>query len=234
MNYIDLMIIIILVVFGIIGLFRGFFKSVIMFVGILIVFVLSYNLKNIVGDFLVLNMPFFNFPEFLSGGKLLNIILYQVIGFIIVFIILMIIYKIIVTITGIFEKILDITIILGLPSKILGFIFGIIEGYIFVFIGLFFLNQPFLNLTFIQESEYSKKILSNTPILTGVLENSLNVVNEIYDLKKIDDKSKIDLQMANIMLKDKFISPDILKKLIEKKKIDNINGIDNIIRMYEE
>ena len=49
--------------------------------------------------------------------------------------------QIVIKITGGIEKILDFTIILGIPSKLLGALFGFLESYLFVFIALFLLSM---------------------------------------------------------------------------------------------
>ena len=73
MNWLDIVIIIIILFSGVLGFKRGVFKELILFAGIILVFILSYTLKNYIGDFLVLNFPFFDFA---NGASALNIILY--------------------------------------------------------------------------------------------------------------------------------------------------------------
>ena len=103
MDIVDIVIIVFLFLFALIGFKRGFFKSLVMFIGFIIVIFWSYVLKNYLGDFMVLNLPFMEFQNFLGGAVTLNIIMYQSIAFIIMLAILSLVYKIVVTITGIFE-----------------------------------------------------------------------------------------------------------------------------------
>jgi len=51
MNWFDIVIIIIIILSGMVGFKRGVFKEIILFLGIIVVFVLSYKLKNYIGDF---------------------------------------------------------------------------------------------------------------------------------------------------------------------------------------
>ncbi len=233
MKLYDLIIICFLILFALIGFKRGFFKSLISFVGFILVIVLAYIFKNVVGDFFVLNLPFINFKGFLGGASTLNIIMYQAIAFLLMLIIFGLVYKVIVTITGIFEKILKMTIVLGIPSKLLGLVFGLLEGYVILYLVLFFFHQPFLNFDIYNESDYAPKILEKTPILSSFAENSLTVFNEIKDLTEIEDNHELDLQMSDLILKDKVISKEVMQKLIDNGKI-KIEGIEEVLNKYSE
>lgn len=230
MELIDIIILAILAAFGIMGFKRGVFQSLVMFLGFIIVIVLAYTLKNFIGDFFVLNLPFINFG---MGIATLNVIMYQALAFFIVLIILGLVYKFVIALTGIFEKLLKITIILGIPSKILGMIVGILEGYIVVYMLLFFLNQPFLRVNLINDSKYVSIILNKTPVLSSYVEDSLNVISEVRDAIKINNRDEMELKLADIILKEKVTSPNIMQKLVDKNKI-KVNGIQEIINKYQE
>lgn len=232
MEIVDLIIVIFLLFFAILGFKRGFFKSLVMFLGFIIVIVLSYMFKNYLGDFLVLNLPFISFGNFMGGAITLNIIMYQALAFIIVLAIFSLAYKIIVTITGIFEKILKFTIILGIPSKILGLIVGIIEGYVIIYLVLFFLTQPFINLDILENSKYTKTILNDTPVISSIAENSLKVFNEVREVIEKKDNPNIDLEISDLILKEKVTSTDVMQKLVDKGKL-KIDGIQNVIDKYK-
>lgn len=233
MKIYDIIIICFLILFGLIGFKRGFFKSFISCVGFILVIVLAYMFKNIVGDFFVLNLPFISFKNFLGGASTLNIILYQAIAFLLMLIILGIVYKIIIAITGIFEKILKMTIILGIPSKILGLIFGVLEGYVILYLIIFFLHQPFIKFDIYNESDYSKQILEKTPVISDFANQSLSIINEIKDLSEIKDNNELDLQIANLILKDKVVSKNVMQKLVDKGKI-TIAGIEEVLNKYDD
>ena len=233
MKLYDIIIVCFLILFALIGFKRGFFKSLISCVGFILVIVFAYMFKNIVGDFLVLNLPFINFNGFLGGASTLNIILYQLIAFFLMLIIFGIVYKIIVAITGIFEKILKMTIVLGIPSKILGLVFGLLEGYVIIYLVIFFLHQPFINFDIYDESNYSKKILENTPVISEYANKSINLIDEIRSLTEIGDNNALDLQIANLILKNKVISKDVMQKLVDSGKV-NITGIEEILNNYKD
>lgn len=230
MNWLDIVIIIMILFSGILGFKRGVFKELILFIGIILVFILSYNLKNFIGDFLVLNFPFFDFA---NGASALNIILYQSIAFLLIAVILYTIYEFIVSITGIFEKILRFTIILGIPSKILGFFVGLIKGVIITYVLLFFITQPSLNLKFARDSKYANVILTKTPILNTITNDTLSLVDDIYNLTKIENKNEMNLQIVDLILENKVTSVNVVQELVEKGKL-NVKNIDTILRKYKE
>lgn len=232
---VDAFIIGIILIFGVGGLKNGFFKQTVITIGIILLFVVSYYLKDFVADFLSYNLPFFDFGGDMMGLVSLNIIMYQLIGFILVFVVLSVIFGIIVKITGIFEKILKFTIILGIPSKILGFLLGLVEGYVVVFIALFFLHQPIVDVKVLGDSKFMDPILSSSFVLSNVVSDTNDVIDEVYvlvdDYLKDKDVHKFNVKSIDTMLKYKVIDVDYMDKLIEKDKI-NIPGITMVVDKY--
>lgn len=226
MDITSIIILIILAIGALIGFKRGFTRQLVSLVGIFIVLVLSFILKNPVSVFFYNNLPFFNFGGIFKDITVLNILLYEIIAFFIVFSILMIILKILLTITKIFEKILNATIILGIPSKLLGLVLGVVEAIIYIFIVLYVLALPTFNFTFIKESKLANTILDKTPILTTVCDETLSVFNEIIELKEAyvstDNVKEFNKKALNIMIEKNVITEENAKKLIEKGKIKNI------------
>lgn len=232
---VDAFIIGIILIFGIGGLKNGFFKQTVITIGTILLFVVSYYLKDFVADFLSYNLPFFDFGGDMIGLVSLNIIMYQLIGFILVFVVLSVIFGIIVKITGIFEKILKFTIILGIPSKILGFLLGLVEGYVVAFIALFFLHQPIVDVKVLGDSKFMDPILSSSFVLSNVVSDTNDVIDEVYvlvdDYLKDKDVHKFNVKSIDVMLKYKVIDVDYMDKLIEKDKI-NIPGITMVVDKY--
>lgn len=232
MSILDIIILIIILFSGILGFKRGVFKELVLFIGLIMVFIISYKLKNYLGDFLVLNFPFFSFPNIFSGLDSLNIILYQTIAFVIIGLLLYTIYELIVAITGIFEKILKFTIILGIPSKILGFIVGLIKGYIIAYVVLFFLSQPIFKLNFIDDNNLANRILKDAPILNKITGDTLQIIEEVYNVSGVDDKNEINLKIIDLILKNKVTDVEVIEKLIAKDKL-KVENIDSVIIKYK-
>ena len=163
---------------------------------------------------------------------MLNVIAYESIAFVILLIVLGIIYKLLLIASGVFEKLLKITIILGIPSKILGLVIGALEGFVVVYFGLFTLTQPFIRINLFENSKYAEKILKDTPVLSGIAEDSLLIANEINDTIKSGTDENFDLKLTDLILKRKITSVDVIQKLIDKKKVDII-GLQEVVDKYK-
>lgn len=235
MNIVDVFIILLLGLGAVLGFKRGFTKSLATSVGFVAVIILAFILKNPLSELMYQNLPFFNFWGIFKGVTVLNILLYEIIAFLIILSILTVILKVIIFATSIFEKILNFTVVLGIPSKLLGIIVGIIEYYVITFVILFVISLPIFNIDFIEGSKWRKPILNNTPILTDISKNTINVFNEFSSLKEKYEKStsakEFNKEALDIFLKYNVITPTSANKLIEKGKIE----VDkNIIQKYME
>lgn len=166
MSVLDIVILIILAFGFLLGFKRGFTRELVSLVGIFVIIVLSFLLKNPVSVFFYNNLPFINFGGFFKDITVINILVYEVLAFFCVFFILTFVFKILICVTKVFEGILKATIILGIPSKILGGILGVIQSLIYIFIVLYILNLPTLNIDL--NSKVADTILNKTPILNSV------------------------------------------------------------------
>lgn len=235
---IDISIIIIILLSGIIGLKRGFTKELVCFLGFFLTIVLSFILKNPVSAFFYKYLPFIKFGGLFKGITSINILFYEVIAFFIVASILLLVFRLLVMATTIFEKLIKMTIILGLPSKILGFIIGIIEGMVWSFIILYIFSLPFFNSKELERSRMKNVILYNTPIVSQMTKGTIDTFNEIkkltddYKNKKITN-NEYDLETIDALLKYKVIDIKSLKQLVKNKKV-NIKNIKSVIIKYEE
>lgn len=233
-NIVDVAIIISLILFGIIGFKRGVFKELVLCLGTFFVFYLAYKLKNPIGEFLLLKTPLtlFDFPNMFQGTITLNILVYEGLAFVVVLSILLIIFNLIINLTGIFEKVLKFTIVLGIPSKILGFIAGVLEGYLIVFVVLFFLMQPAFSFPIFMDSKIGNAVLNSSPVLTNISEDTVQLIANIYELKDEKDKNVLNSKILDMMLAKKVVSYDTVKELHEKEKM-NFEGMEEILARYK-
>ncbi|MGN1352500.1 MAG: CvpA family protein [Bacilli bacterium] len=229
---VDIIIIIFILLCGVVGYKRGVFKQLVLCVGLILIFYLAYKFKDPVGEFFLLRLPIFDFPNLFKGVITLNIIVYQTLAFVLVLAVLLFIFDFILSITGLFEKLLRITIILGIPSKILGFIGGLLEGYVVAFVILFFLTQPAFSFQFFQDSNLSQKILTSSPVLTDITKDTVEVVKEIYALKDEKDTKVLNQKSLDIMLEHGMITYDTAKKLSDEGKI-NFEGIEEVLNKHK-
>lgn len=201
------------------GIRRGLIKSGVLLVGLVLILMISFYLKNPISAFFYKSMPFISFKLL---PPIYNIVLYELIAFLVIFSVLYLVLRIILKITGILEKLLDLTIILGFFSKIGGAIIGFIEAYIVIFILLFLFSQPFMHITGVEDSVLTNKILDSSPILSSYITDARNAFKEVDDLKdKYGSNTKeYNKEVINVFLKYNIISRDNLDVLIEKGKID--------------
>jgi uncharacterized membrane protein required for colicin V production len=225
---------------AILGFKRGVFYTTVSFIGFFLIIILSYILKNPLSILMYENLPFFNFGGIIAGVTVLNIAVYEVIAFLIVSIILTIIYKLILTATRLFEKLLKITVILGIPSKLLGAVVGAVKGLIICFIALYVISLPFIDsdVDFITESKYKDEILTKTPFLSSIGDESVKVFNEFASIRDSyrnqTNPQQFNYETLDLFLKHKLITIESVKKLDErgKLKIDK-DKIETLIDKYE-
>lgn len=234
MNIVDIIILVFIVLSAFVGFSRGFFKQTIMFVGTILVICLSFIFKNPLSLFMYKNLPFFKF----GGLTSLNILLYEILAFIILIVVLSIVLVILVKITGIVEKILKATIILAIPSKLLGMLVGIIESIVILYFVLFILYLPIIKVPYLNESKYAKIIMDKTPILSSVCDNIMKAFDEISEFTEENLKLNFDVNKANkdileIILKNRVATSDNVRYLVEKDKI-KIDNVNELLEMYEE
>lgn len=237
MNILDIGIIIFILFGAILGFKRGFTKEVVKALGFIAVIVVSYFLKNPLSIIFYEKLPFFSFGIFKSI-EILNILLYEILAFIVCIVILSIVLKIVLLATTLFEKILNATVILGLPSKIAGALVGIIYNYILVFFILYAASFIFIDNEYVINSKYRAPILNNTPLLSNLIDKSMDVVDEFMDLKdKYSDKSisenEFNYQAFDLFLKYDVITPVSLEKLIADGKVKSFDSCIELIEKYK-
>lgn len=226
LSIVDSIIVLCLLTGTVLGFKKGFIKSIVSFVGMILVFILSFYFKSSLAAFLYTHFPFFDI-----GVPILNILIYEGIAFLLLLALFIAVLRILIKISGLIEMILNFTIVLGIPSKILGAIFGFLEAYLFVFIILFICVQFNIQTALIKESKVASSIIENTPFMSNTLRNSYNAVKEVLNLNAQNENKqsveKLNQNSLDILLKYKIISVENVKKLIQnnKFKVEDINKI---------
>lgn len=234
LNIVDVIIILIIGLGALVGFKEGAIKRTTSIVGLVLVVILSFILKNYLSVFFYENLPFFDLWGVFKGIQVLNIVFYEMVAFLIIASILTIVYRVILGITGIIERILKATIILSIPSKILGFFIGIFEYYIWVYLFLFILTLPVFNIKEIYESKTAMFIITETPVLSKYTGKTLDIYNDLYNI--IDNrKNKTDEQLneeaMKLMLEYDIITAESAHKLVDRNKV--IVNDDTFIEIYE-
>lgn len=195
---------------------RGAIKETVTVLGFIIIFVLAYLFKNPLANIFYKYLPFFEF----DGLTSLNILFYEALSFVILITLFGIILKVVISLSSFIEKILNATIILGIPSKIIGCILGIIEYVGISFIVLYFVSVKY---DVRSESKVADIILKETPILSSMCDKSLDTINEINDMrekyKDSDDNTLLNNEIVEILIKNNIVSKEKVDELIEKNKL---------------
>jgi len=225
----DSIIILFLIMGALIGFKRGVIKSATMLIGAIVVIFLSYSLKNPVSKLFYQIFPFFNFAGDFEGLTVLNLIIYEALAFVLVYILFMSILQVIIKITGGIETILKFTIVLGIPSKMLGALFGLLESFLFVFVALFLLSQiPGTN-AFVNDSMLGEKIVNSSPLLSSITEEYYKAFEEIISIKdqNLQDKEEYNQKCLDILLKYDIVKKDTVDDLIKNGKLKIRNGVES-------
>lgn len=235
MSILDSIIILFLLCGAVLGFKKGAIKSLVALVGTIALVVISYYLKNPVADILFDICPFFKFSGNWAGLVTLNILLYESIAYLLVFIVLSSILSILLKVSGIIEKILKATIILGIPSKIIGAVLGFIEAVVFSFIILFVLIQFNLTNELVSESSLANSILHKTPLIGTMVNDTYKAIKDINELqekyKDGNNNAAYNSEILSIMLNYEIVTPEVTKKLIDNKKLD-FSGAQTILDNY--
>lgn len=223
MSVIDIICIVIIILFGLMGLKRGVIKSLVQLIGTCAVLVLAFVFKDAVANLLMEYLPFYNFGGVFDGITSINILMYELIAFIVIYVVLYCILSIIINLAGLVEKLLKITVILAIPSKILGAIVGLIEGVIMAFLVTFILFHIPATEPYVADSKFSIVLLERTPII-GSLANSttqaLERIDEIInEMEENPNRESVNFQVLHVLVTYDIISKEDAQQLIDDGKI---------------
>ena len=155
-------------------------------------------------------------------------------AFLIIASVLTIVYRVLLGITGLIEKLLKATVILSIPSKLLGLVVGLLEYYIWIYIILFVLTLPVFNIKEIYESKVATTIITKTPILSKYTDKTLDIYKDLYaiiDNRENKSNEQVNEEAMKLMLDYEIITPESARKLIDKNKV--IINNDSFIAQYE-
>ena len=224
LNIFDIGLILVLISLIIVGAHRGLRMELVSLVGLIVIFILSWQLKGIIGNILCIFLPFFEFKGSIAGISSLNIMLYQLIAFLIVFGLLLGIYVFTLKLSRLVQKIVNATIILVIPSKILGALVSFIKGYLIIFIISVILIIPFANVEMFRDSTIINIVLYKTPLLSKYTSTFTKPISDIVELSNSVKDNKITSNEANnkaidIMLEYNVVDQNTINKLDDLGKI---------------
>lgn len=219
---VNIVILLIIVSETYVGFKKGFLESTIRLVGFVAAIIGAYILKNPVSIFMYTHLPFFKFGGLFKGVSALNIIVYELIAFVLVFVVLRIAINIIAKITGMVERLLSLIFFIGIPSKILGALVGFGKSIIILYFAIFVFKFCCNFMNFEVKESLADDIV-NVPILKNVFGDTLNSLDEITaiakDYEDTKNKEEFNNKVVDILLKYKVITNDNLQILIDNGKI---------------
>ena len=228
----DIIIIVLFIIAIVLGFKKGILKELVSFIGTIIIFIISYQLKGIVGNFLCIIFPFY-----IKDLVTVNIMFYQIIAFILTFGILSFLFNLFINLTKTIDNLLDKIKLLNIPLRILGAIISVFKMYLTVFILLLLVMIPFRNTSIVKKSLLTEKIVYETPILSKGSKEVIFVLEEIIILDRDIAKGKItinegNLKILDLLLKYNMIDKDTVIDLYNKDKIREIEDIETVVLNY--
>ncbi len=204
------------------GYKKGFLESSVRFIGIDIAIIGAYMFKNPISVFLYTHLPFFEMNGVFKGISILNVIVYELIAFILLFVLIMLVIKIVCKLTGLVDRLLSFILLFGLPNKILGAIVGFVETIIILFFVSFGVKFA-CNFNNINLPESLMDDIVNMPVLKNTFGDTLSSLDEITSLAKKyedqQDKDEFSREAVDILLKYDIITEENLQILIDSGKI---------------
>lgn len=237
MNIIDIIVILIILSCIIVGAKRGFSKEIVSFLGFYVVVILAFVFRTPLAALMYEHLPFIPFGGIFKGVAVLNIILYEIFAFLIILSILLVVLNFVIFATSIFEKMLNATIILGIPSKILGGIVGIVEGLVWSFILVYIISLPIFRIDEMKASKITPVLLNHTPFLSKSTKGFHDSIEEFNKLKKTyegkDNTDEFNYDALEILLKHKIVTVDSVQRLKQTGRL-HFKGINDLIKEYKE
>ena len=235
LGLVDVLIILFVITGAIVGFRHGVIKEGTQFIGVFAIVVVSFLLKDKLMIMLYENLPFYNFFGLIKGLDAINVLFYQIISFAIIFIALLFVLRVVIVITGLVEWLLKMTVFLSLPSRLLGMLVGAVEYYVYLFLALYILNLPVLNLNLISDSKFGGKVLEDTPILSGLVDDTVEVYSDVWSIIKNKEgrtNKEVNTLVLATLLDNHLITLESAKQLVESNKISIED--ESILDMYEE
>lgn len=235
MNIVDYITIIFLLLFALKGFKSGLLPSIVNLASSFLVFVIAFYLKTPISTILYENLPFLNFGGIFKGVIAINILFYEGIAYVVAIGILFIVFALLKKVSKLVQNILNITLFLTIPFKIVGALVGIIEGLLYAFILLYIASVINTTVPYVNSSKYASKILTDIPVVNDITGNLTRSTKEVYDsiVNNQSNTNKANLDSVNILMKYDILNYESAKKLYEDGKL-NIDGVEEIIEEYKE
>ncbi len=221
MNYVDIIVIVIMVLGLFVGWTKGLFKTatdiLILFISMILASIFKGKLTNI----FVKIVPF---PELSKNIFSVNIIMYELLMYFTILIFILLIYQILMSRTGLEDKMVSSSISSNIIVKSVGSILGVPLTILFLYNVCLVINFPLINVKEIHNSVVISKILSNTMTISNnnyklyMIEEDANEILYDKSYKNYSTKAK-DSAILYQMARNDYKSYDLLEELKSDKKL---------------
>ena len=200
---------------------KGLFDSVIKFLGFIIACVVAFTFKNKLSVLMYTYLPFFKFGGSIKGVTAINILLYELIAFLIIYIVAKLVINLIIKMTGIIDRLVKLIPIIGFIDQLLGAIVGFIDAIVVLYLVIFIFKFG-CNMFGVYVKPSLADNIMEIPILNDKFGSSLSAFDDIIALKDDYNSSEADVfnnKAIKILLDKNVLTQDNLDLLIKKKKI---------------
>lgn len=224
MNFVDIIIIVFGVFGALLGLKRGVIRSLVQLIGTICIAIIAYTLKGYLANFLMGFMPFLDFGGIFKGVTAMSILMYELVSFVVIYVVLYCVLNIFISLSGLIEKLLKFTVVLAIPSKIMGFILGAIEGIAFAFLVIFIMFHIPATTNYVKDSASGIILLERLPFMSTVMNKTTLALDEIVDMandfKDNENRKELNIRVLSTLIHYNIISVEDVEKLGEDGKID--------------
>ncbi|MFI3260524.1 MAG: CvpA family protein [bacterium] len=203
----------------------GVVKSAIGLAALVVSAILAFQFKDSVANYFIDLMPFVNFAGPFENLTTINVLFYHGASFILLFVVIYSILNIVIVVAGFVDKLVNATVILAVPNKILGAVVGFIQGVMLSFVIIFVLVQMPHTQQFVIDSDYGFVLLNRTPIIKDVLAQCTVVATDIAVLITENEKeTKADIdyiqkEIMSIYVKYGVLTAEYAQELIDTDKV---------------
>lgn len=202
------------------GFIEGFFKLF----GFVIALYVAYLYKNKLSVIMYTHLPFIKLGGLFRGVSAINILIYELIAFVLIFILVVLVIDLIIKTLGIAEKILNAIPFFEAINGILGAAVGFVETIIILYFVIFVFKFGCNLFGFQMQPSLADNVLE-IKILDDKFGTTISSFNEIAELSRTyendKDKTELNSKSIDILLKYGIITKENLDILIKSGKIAN-------------
>ncbi len=216
----------VIILFLIMGVYdgykKGFIEGLFRLVGSIVALVLAYIFKDRLSVLMYTHLPFIKLGGIFRGVSAINILIYELIAFVLIFIVAILVIDLIVKTSGIIEKLLKIIPLFDLLNGLLGAVLGLVQTVVILYFVIFVFKFGCNLFGFQMQPSLADNVLEIS-LLDNRFGSTISSFNEIADLaKKYEnqkDKTELNDKAIDILLEYDIISKENLKILIKDNKV---------------